>query len=1019
MNHQARYLHQTMVLFGLLIGMSTSIIAQESIHLSDKDFYFPNSADYQNNDLPAIALQHLDVYAYTNDHIDATAQNSHQLSERRSIDLMLESVHRQGADAQIHPTYLAIANKYFDISDYDQANRYYHKIDPDKIDSKLRQELYFKWAYTDLIDKDFMSADARFAQALESHGTYNDDCYYYSGICEYFMMQKEESIASFKKVDNHPKYQDIIPYYLSQIYFQDEDYRSVIEYAEKKLRSPHTKNKNQINRILGLSYLALEDYRKALPYLESYAQDTPKLTENEFYQIAIINYNLNQYDKAEEYFKELSHEASPIGQMSNYLLGSIYLDKLQKKDAQSAFKQASKTAHDVAIQEESQFLYYKLSADLTEERIAINGLSSIEKSSPYFTESQGILSDILEQTSDYEAALQIIEGLAYKNSKINETYKSISYKNGLKYMKDEKLDLAINNFQKSLETEGNSAITAKTNFWKGYAHDIKGQPSAADKHLQEYVNSNDREFLFEANYVLAYNQLDKKDYKSSLSNLESAIESFSIGDDNKYLFDDALVRLADLQLLNNNYSEALSYYDLAIENDAVESDYILYQKSMIQGVNNKHVDKLTNLELLIKKYPQSEYRDDAIFQIGESLVELGKHNEAFQLYNRVIIEYADNSSYTPTAHMRQGLLSYNSGDMYTALDAYKLGLKKSNNKEERRQALIAIEEIYLKELNDPEAFFSYTENEGGVKISDISKDSITYTIAYESYKSAHYEKAIQQFEKYSTKYPNGHYIENAHFQIADSYVLLKKYDAALPHYEKLLQKENGPFYTNALKNAALISYNHKQDFVNSYKYYNKLIESMEVAPMEYMEAALYSAFISKNDKGIEEYGRQIIIHPEANKDSKSAANFYLAKSYTRQNKTIESIPYYKQVTELSTNNQSAEASYTLSKIYYDNKQYTEAEVQAFETTKNAAPYPFWVAKSLILIGDIYQNKDDNINASAAYESVIENFKENNEIIQEATEKLDALNEKIEENSRVIEEEPQTEQMDFIHPESLN
>jgi len=57
---------------------------------------------------------------------------------------------------------------------------------------------------------------------------------------------------------------------------------------------------------------------------------------------------------------------------------------------------------------------------------------------------------------------------------------------------------------------------------------------------------------------------------------------------------------------------------------------------------------------------------------------------------------------------------------------------------------------------------------------------------------------------------------------------------------------------------------------------------------------------------------------------------------------------------------------------------------------------------LILLGDVYDHQNDYLNSSAAYESVIENFKENPTLLEEAQKKLDVLNDKIRANSRVID-----------------
>ena len=63
------------------------------------------------------------------------------------------------------------------------------------------------------------------------------------------------------------------------------------------------------------------------------------------------------------------------------------------------------------------------------------------------------------------------------------------------------------------------------------------------------------------------------------------------------------------------------------------------------------------------------------------------------------------------------------------------------------------------------------------------------------------------------------------------------------------------------------------------------------------------------------------------------------------------------------------------------------ETKAREVLSESAPYGLWVAKSLILLSDIYVATDDLISARAALEVVIENFDEDQEILKEAKDKL--------------------------------
>lgn len=984
----------------LLILLSVSYItAQESVIMLENGYVGLDAEKFKDEDFYSKALNAIEILEFTDKNVSRISSASHIVAERRSIDLLLEAENRK-TDISFGPNILAlIADKYFYIKDFESAQEYYLRLEEANNEDSDETSARFKLGYTFLVDRQFKNAKTYFENVAISDTEFNSHGNYYLGICEYFLGDTENAIVSFKNAGKDSNYKAILPYYLSQIYFQDEAYEAAIDYAKSNLNSS---NKLLMNRILGFSYLALKNYDQALPFLEDYAANTPKLTENEFYQIANLNHKLGHDEKAAEYFKELSYQDSELGQMSNYILGSIYLEMSQKTDAQSAFKQASKTKYRPAITDESEFLYFKLSADLGQERIAINGLSKIDKKSPYFSESQNILSQVLRNADDYYNAQRVIESLAYKSNSIQETYKSISYQNGLNELENKNYEKAVHSFEKSIITIGNEKLTEEAYFYSAIASNELGDKEGFVKSIDSYLQSNNHSHRFESYYLKAYFDIENSDYNSAIQNLSIAIKNYSQNSDDKALFDDALVRLADLNLFNNNYSEALHYYDYAIENKSNDLDYVYYQKAMIYGVNNQQIEKLTSLESILRDYDNSDYRDDALFEIAESLVSLQKNNEAYQMYDRIINEYGNQSSYTSTAHLRQGLLSYNSGDMQASLEAYKLSLKKTMSELEKRQALIAIEEIYINELKTPEKYFEFAANQGGVKLSDITKDSLTYEIGIASYSSGEYTDAIRQFDIYIKQYPSGYYIEDARIHIGDAYLIANEYEKAMPHYSKLLENEKGQYYKTALKNAALISYNHSQDFKQSYIYYDKLISEGENNNTEYLEAALYSAFKSRNREGIYKYAKLSIDSPYSDKEAKSTAHYYIAKTYLSEDDVDSASPHLRQVTKLSNNNQSAESSYLLSTVLYNQDLKDQAEVQAFQTTKNATSYPYWVAKSIILIGDIYTDKGDNLNASAAYESVIENFKGNNELVEIAQDKLQLLNKIIKENNRVLD-----------------
>ncbi len=1006
------YMYAKTVASTLLVGLTCFVSAQQGVHLISTDNYYPSVSDNLEQNLPGIALSGIFDIEEVDNTIILEGKSAYQLDETRAIDLLLESVARAESNQERNQILLEIGNKYFDRKDYENAERFYNQIHHSYLSNNFNHKVNFNLGYIHLLNKDFETSETYFEKVVTSHSNYTQDGQYYLGINQYYLNKQEDAIKNFEKVDNHPRYGSLIPFYLSQIYFKDAAYDKVIDFGEQRLASKELKNKGQIHKMLGLSYLAKENDRKALEHLQAYADSTPKLSENDFYQIGILQYRAGQLDNASANLIELAHQETQTGQMANYLLGAIALKSGDKQDARSAFKQAAKMNYYEDVKTESNFLYYKLSADLGEERAAINGLVDIPEADPYHHEAQKLLAQLLVRSSDHKIALSTIEKLTAKSPEILSTYQELSFEYGLQLIDNGQHNEALAYFKAANETPGSTSTKNQSEFWSGYILDMNDSVSESNSYLERYLNSGDRKYRFESHYLLSYQAIDKQKYSQAKSNLKLAIDTYQ-PDDDKPLYNDVLTRLADIELKDNNYNEALTYYDRAISNEASDADYIALQKALIHGLRNKPYEKLNTLEKLITEDTESPYRDDAMFEVGETLIELGNNNEAYRIYDSLTELYPD-SELSPKSYMRMGLISYNQGDMEKALMSYENGLKTSQNNEDQRAALIVMEEIYLENLNDSDAYFKFLESEIGYEYEDIEKDSITYEVAYAAYKNAEYEKSISLFQDYRGKYVDGFYKDDASYYLAESHALLKLYDKALVHYEEVIQDFGSEHYKSSLKKSALISYNHSHDFERAYRYYNELIDLENSRSLELQEAALYSAFITSNVIGVEKYGPSVAEHINASNHSKGVALYYLGKTYQSQNKLDDALASFGQVNKYLSNNEAAEASYHISKILFDKHEYEKSELQAFETTKNATNYPFWVAKSLLLIGDIYIVKKDFLNASAAYESVIENFKDDMQVNEDAIARLQALEKIIEEESRIKPEG----NLEFIEVDSL-
>ena len=102
----------------------------------------------------------------------------------------------------------------------------------------------------------------------------------------------------------------------------------------------------------------------------------------------------------------------------------------------------------------------------------------------------------------------------------------------------------------------------------------------------------------------------------------------------------------------------------------------------------------------------------------------------------------------------------------------------------------------------------------------------------------------------------------------------------------------------------------------------------------------------------------------------------------------------------SDNENTAEARYLIAEIYYQKKMYDESEEACRTSYSESGTYPYWVAKSLILLSDVLVVKDDFFNARAALDAVIDNFSEDAELLEIARSKKEKIEQEEQKRNRI-------------------
>jgi len=905
----------------------------------------------------------------------------------------------------------------FDKRQFDDAIKYLSMVDADILNPEERSARSFKLGYSLFVRKEFNQAASLFNETRDVRNKYYYPANYYYGMTLYFKGNYPEAIRSFERVATSDFYKDYIPYYITQIHFNNNEYQKVIGYGNQSISSPTVLNKVEIRQLIGQAYFETGDYASAIPHLAFVEQHSDKLRADDFYQLGMAYYNIGQYEKSIPLFLEIRNQTGVKAHYANYYLGQSYLKVGDKTSARNTLKNASKMEDVPSLTAEATFHYGRLSAEAGDDVEAIRVLQTIPASSPVYIESQNTLVGILTNTGDYALAIRELEAMKSLTSALKGAYQKVTLFRAEQLIQEGKQEDASALLDKSLKQHVDKSIEARALFWKGELAHINGDYLGSIKWYNQYFDIVDNASSLPlqqskpiAQYNQGYNYLRTGDYFNAQRNFEDAvagIQSFPVtgnqaGLIKNQLFPDAILRAGDAAFKRNQYDKANQYYDQSIHNKYPGYDYAKYQKAIIKGLQKKPQEKIDLLEELANGMAESLWADDALYQAGITYQDENQNAKAIKSYERVVNQFKERSPLLHPALLRLGLLSYNTGEFEAALKYYKSIFKYNPDPQTSKEAMAAIQEIYVNELDKPQAFFDFAGSIPGYSVSGSEKDSILFSAAENHYATGQYEKAAVSFQQYIDKNPSGAFTLKAKYLRAESLSLVKRYSDALSAYELVIQQGQSIYLAPALYKAALISYNQQQDMARAYKYYSQYIPLAETEEQQFEATlgALRSAYKLKKAEDIYSMASKIVDHPRATDDVRALAHYYAATTALSNESYDKAIESFNAVIRINSAEYAAESRYQIAYIYDKRGETAIAAKLAEEAARANVGYPFWVAKSLILLSDIQFKSGDLLNARAILEAIIENFQGDETIMKEATQKLERVKKEEENQSRI-------------------
>ena len=924
----------------------------------------------------------------------------YELKSENSIEL-LEAYLKQYPDSRhANRVESMMASVYFDQGNYQEAIAIYRSCDLDALADKERDDAALKLATAYLKVGDLEEATVWFTLLKDVSNTHQADAIYNLGYIDYVEGRYDKALNAFASLKEDKEYGPLVPYYIGEIHLLRGEYRQADQMAANYLqRFAGHKDEAEMKRIQGEARYGLNDYLSAVTLLEAYMGAVAQPQRKAMYELGMSYYHTGAFSNATEMLGKTTLERDALAQNAYLHMGLAYLQLKDRNQSRMSFEQASVMEYDKAVKE--QALYnYALCIHETSYSPFAESVTVFERflnefpNSRYRERVNDYLVEVYMNTRSYDAALKSIAKISKPGPRIMEAKQRILFRLGTQSFANADFAQALQYFNRSLEIgQFNAATQADAYYWRGEANYRLENYQNAGKDLRRYLdlatNKRSAEYAL-AMYNLGYTDFKQKNYSSALNWFSRFVESGN--NENKQVVADAYNRIGDCNFYARKFEDARRSYDKAEQVDPSLGDYSLYQEGFVKGLQRDYSGKIQSLNQLIANYPQSQYIDDALYEQGRAFVQLEDNANAIERY-QLLVKNFPQSNMARRAANEVGLLYYQDDKYPEAIAAYKQVIQQYPGSEEARLAQRDLKSIYI-DLNQVDEYANFVSTiPGGANFDVNERDSLTYVAAERVYMRGETTDARNSFVRYLQTFPEGAFSLNANYYIGLIDYNQKNYESATAHLNKVLEYPNNKYSEEAMMMSAEMAYVAK-DYAKSLEWY-KLLKDRASTPERRQLAAtgmLRSAAMTNNGEETILAATAVLADAKVDPELENEARHYRSKALVEANQLKHAVEDWKVLAKDTRNVYGAEAKYRLAQYMFDAGQTAEAEKEVLNYLEVSTPHTYWLARSFVLLSDIYAKLDRKLEARQYLLSLKQNYQANDDIAGMIESRLENLKE---------------------------
>ena len=920
--------------------------------------------------------------------------------EGKSLDALIDFIDEHPTSPLATTAQMKIGDYYFYRGDWDNAMLSYSLVRPRAQNLDANEDLLYRKAYCNLRMGNYNEAEQQYAR-LASTKRYGQASVFYKAYVEYANGNLDDALDRFQHIDPTTELGYQAQYYITQIKYNKGQFGDVIS-TGRQLLSEQKNNyfDAELNRMLGESYYHQGDERQARTYLQRYFDDPEgEIYRTAAYTLGVLDYKDGNYERAAQLMPLVTEEEDALAQSAWLYLGQTKLKQNDLNGAARAFEQSAKMNYDRNVRE-TAFYNYALSQNQGARTPFDKSIDMFEQflndypKSRYKDQVEGYLVDAYLTSTDYDKALQSINHIKNPSAKVKRAKQYVLYNLGVQALSNGKNEQAVTYLKQAVDL-GNQDKTVlnESRLWLAEAQYRTGDYKGATSNQMSYVNatskSDDNYSL--AQYNLGYSLYQQRRYTEAKQAFQNAINSGKLADELKA---DAYNRLGDTQYYTQDYTAAQASYDKALADDKGGSkDYSMYQKAMMLGMTKQYGQQVSALDALIKAYPKSELIPQAMLEKGNALAADGKGNDAVAAYNALV------KAYPKSVEARKGLLQMavvdkNMNNEDAAIEAYKKVIKNYPSSEEAQAAAEDMKLIYADrgQLGEFQKFLNGIPNGPRVDVSEM--DRLTFEAAEKAAIAS--KPSIDKMQAYLKQNPNGAYAAKAKYYIARHNYNNGKYSEAINGLDDALRGNKQASWAEdamAMRSDALMQTGKAADALSSYKELAEISSSDDnrtTAELGIMRAAKQlGRWSDLKDVCATLLNRGGLT---ASEEKEVTMNRAIAASHLGDSKSAEND--LKTLAKDTKSAEGAQAAYELAQLQFDAGNLKQAERTANSLIDAGTPHHYWLARTFILLSDIYVKQGKTSEAREYLQSLKSNYPgKEKDILDTVEQRLAALKKK--------------------------